>query len=313
MEKLLVLAIGGNSLLADPDHKDINSQYDTCQKTCGYVFELIQAGYKVVLTHGNGPQVGFILRRAELALSELHSLPLDICVADTQGSIGYMLQKGMYHWSQKNKKALNVSTIVTQVLVDPKDKAFQDPRKPIGSFLDEKTALERKKNDGWDIVEDAGRGYRRVVPSPKPLKIIELDAIKALLATDFLVIAAGGGGIPVFESESGGYQGVEAVIDKDHSSSLLANELDANYLVISTGVEKVSLHFGKKNQQDLDKITVKEAEQYIKEEHFSKGSMLPKVEAAVAFVKRGGEAAIITAPYRLKEALQGKTGTWIVA
>ena len=253
--KLIVVAIGGNSLIVDPSHQTVEDQYRNCLKTCQSIVHLMCEGYNVVITHGNGPQVGFILRRSELALHELHPVPLDYCGADTQGAIGYMIQKALRNEFYKRSIKKQAVTVVTQVEVDPEDSAFENPSKPIGSFLDEETAIERMKS-GQTFVEDAGRGWRQVVPSPKPMQIVEVDAIKNLLNAGFVVVAVGGGGIPVVERPSGFIRGIEAVIDKDFASSLLANNIGAELLVISTAVEKVALNYKKPNQQWLDEMSV---------------------------------------------------------
>ena len=309
--KLAVVAIGGNSLIIDKNRKTIPDQFDAVRETASHLADMIEAGWDLVVTHGNGPQVGFILRRSELSLHELHPVPLDYCGADTQGAIGYMIQKALRNEFYKRSIQKQAVTAVTQVEVDSEDPAFENPSKPIGSFLDEDTARERMKT-GQTFVEDSGRGWRQVVPSPKPKQIVEVDAIKNLLGAGFVVIAAGGGGIPVVERPSGFIRGIEAVIDKDFASSLLANNIGADLLVISTAVEKVAIHFNQPNQQWLSQITVAEAEKYIEEGHFAPGSMLPKIQAVIKFIKNGGQKALITDPPNLKRALNGETGTWIV-
>jgi carbamate kinase len=236
---------------------------------------------------------------------------MDYCGADTQGAIGYMAQKALHNEFKKRGIKKHAVTVVTQVQVDAEDPAFEKPSKPVGSFLDEATAKERMA-EGQDFVEDAGRGWRRVVPSPLPVNIIEVDAIKQLIESGFSVIAVGGGGIPVVEKEDGDLRGVEAVIDKDFASGLLANLIRADLLIISTAVEKVAVNFNKPDQKWLDEMTVAEAEQYIAEGHFAPGSMLPKVQAIVKFLKEGGKKALITDPPNIQRALRGETGTWIV-
>ena len=310
-KKVAVVAIGGNALIIDKTKKTIPDQFDAIKQTMGHIADMIEEGYDVVVTHGNGPQVGFILRRSELALHELHPVPLDYCGADTQGAIGYMAQKALRNEFKRRGIEKETATVVTQVLVDKDDPAFQNPSKPVGSFLDEETARERMAK-GQDFIEDAGRGWRRVVPSPLPEHIIEVEAINTLIEKGFTVIGVGGGGIPVIEKENGNLRGVEAVIDKDFASGLLANLIDADLLLISTAVEKVALNFNKPNQTWLDEMTVAEAEQYIEEGHFAPGSMLPKIQAIVKFLKEGGEKALITDPPNIERALKGETGTWIV-
>jgi carbamate kinase len=272
---------------------------------------MIQTGWKVVVTHGNGPQVGFILRRSEIARHELHEVPLDSCGADTQGAIGYMFQRALHNEFKQRGLNRQAVTVVTQVLVDKNAPAFQKPTKPIGSFMSEADAQVKIAKEGWTMVEDAGRGWRRVVASPKPQRIIERDAIHALIEENFVVIAVGGGGIPVIENEHGDLTGMEAVIDKDYGGALMANSLPAEVFVIATAVEKVAINFNKPNQQWLDRLTVAEAQQYLAEGHFAKGSMGPKIEAALQFIERGGQTAIITNPENLTRALAGETGTRI--
>ena len=309
--KVAVVAVGGNALVKDKNKQTVEDQFDAARDTMGHIAEMIKAGWNVVLSHGNGPQVGFILRRSELSLHELHPVPLDYCGADTQGAIGYMFQKALNnHFEEKgmDKKAL---TVVTMVEVDKNDPAFQNPTKPIGSFLDEETAKDRMKT-GKTFVEDAGRGWRQVVPSPKPMRIVEVDAIKTLVDAGFVVVASGGGGIPVVEKEDGGLIGIEAVIDKDFASALLAETIKADLLLISTAVEKVAINFNKPDVKWLDKMTVAEAKQYIAEGHFAPGSMLPKIQACIDFLEKGGEKALSTDPENIPRALNGETGTWIV-
>jgi carbamate kinase len=277
----------------------------------GHIADMIAAGWNVVVTHGNGPQVGFILRRSELALHELHPVPLDYCGADTQGAIGYMFQKALRNHFMQRGLQRQVATVVTQVLVDNDDPGFAAPNKPIGSFVDETVARERM-TEGQQFVEDAGRGWRRVVASPQPQAIMEKNVIETLIAAGVIVIAVGGGGIPVIEREDGSLKGVEAVIDKDRASSLLANVINADLLLISTAVEKVAIHFKTSDETWLDKMTIAEAKQYLAEGHFAPGSMAPKVEACIAFIERGGRQALITNPANMTRALNGETGTWIV-
>jgi carbamate kinase len=272
---------------------------------------MIDEGWNVVITHGNGPQVGFILRRSELSLHELHPVPLDYCGADTQGAIGYMIQKALRNEFIHRGIEKNAVTVVTQVLVDRNDPAFKNPSKPIGSFVDEDTAQTRM-SDGQIFIEDAGRGWRRVVPSPKPVHIIEVEAIRNLIEDGFIVIAVGGGGIPVIEKGNGNLRGVEAVIDKDFASGLLATSLNADLLLISTAIEQVALNYNSPKQVWLDEITVSEAKKYIEEGHFAPGSMRPKMQAVVDFLERGGERALITDPSNIRRALSGQTGTWVL-
>ncbi len=311
-KKVAVVAVGGNSLIKDKAHQTIADQYNAAQESIAHIVDMIEAGWDVVITHGNGPQVGFILRRSELSAHELHEVPLDYCGADSQGAIGYMFERALYREMVERGMDKTAAAIVTQTVVGKDDPAFANPSKPIGTFMEEAAAKERAENDGWVVVEDAGRGWRRVVPSPKPLDIIEAPAIKTLINAGIIVVAVGGGGIPVVINDEGTLSGIEAVIDKDFSSSLLATEIDADLFVISTAVEKVSLNFNTPEQIDLDKITVAEAKQYIKDGQFAKGSMLPKVEAIIKFLEKGGKQALITDPPSIGSALRGETGTWIV-
>lgn len=310
--KLIVIAIGGNSLIEDSKHVTVSSQYEAAKKTAHHIARLIKAGNRVVIAHGNGPQVGYILRRAELSQKVLHTVPLDSCVADTQGAIGYQLQNALDNELLLDGVKKSVATVVTQVEVKDDDPSFSNPTKPIGSFMSEEDAKERAEKDGWAVVEDAGRGWRRVVASPKPVSIIELETIRCLLDNGIVVIAAGGGGIPVVKREDGTLSGREAVIDKDLAAAMLAKDLNADLFVISTAVEKVALNFGKPDQKNLDTINLEEADRYIKEGHFAKGSMLPKMEAVTDFVKTTGNMGIITDPANLYDALYGDKGTKVI-
>ncbi len=315
-KKVAVVAVGGNSLITDKNNPDVPHQWGAVRETCCHLADMIEEGWTLVITHGNGPQVGYILRRNELAAGEVHTTPLDIIDADTQGSIGYMLQQALrnelYSRGINNKPVVSV---ITQVLVDKNDPSFQNPSKPIGGFLEEAAAREFEK-EGWQVVEDAGRGWRRVVVSPMPLEVVEQDAIKTLIAADNIVIAVGGGGIPVVENREGELRqlsGVYAVIDKDRATSLLASQIDADLLLISTAVEKVALNFGKENEKWLDSMTLAEARQYLAEGiHFSPGSMAPKIEAVITFLENGGKRALITNPANIARALRGETGTFVV-
>jgi len=309
---LAVVAVGGNALIKDKAHQTVQDQYEAAVETMGHIVGMIDMGWDVVVTHGNGPQVGFILRRSELASHELHEVPLDYCGADTQGAIGYMFQQILHNQFLAKSMDKNAVTVVTQTIVDREDPAFKNPTKPIGSFMDEAQAREKMKTEGWTMVEDAGRGWRRVVPSPIPQRIVEADAIQSLIRAGFVVVAVGGGGIPVIETPDGNLVGVEAVIDKDFGSSILASMINADLFLISTAVEKVAINFNKPDQKWLDKLTTSEAKQYIEEGHFAKGSMLPKIQAILKFMELGGRQALITDPEHIMEALQGKTGTWIV-
>ena len=310
--KTVVIAIGGNSLIKDEKHMSVADQYAAVCETAQHIANLIERGFRVVITHGNGPQVGFILLRSEHSRGLLHEVPLDSIGADTQGAIGYQIQQAMGNELRKRNVKKSVATVITQSLVDRNDPAFQKPTKPIGQFYKKQDAEDRMRVEEWTMVEDAGRGWRRVVASPKPVRIIEADAIRRLVEDGFIVVAVGGGGIPVVQDEQGNLQGSAAVIDKDLASAVLAKEIAADLLIISTAVEKVYLNFGKPDQKALDKITVAEAKQYMKEGHFKPGSMLPKIQACIQFIEAGGTEALITCPEVLPAALEGKTGTRIV-
>ncbi len=310
-KKLAVLAIGGNSLIKDPTHQSVPDQFAVTRETCRHIARMLQTGWNVVITHGNGPQVGYILRRCELGLSELHPVPLDSIGADTQGAIGYMIQQCLQNEFLRTGLGLKPVSVVTQVRVDADDPAFARPAKPIGSFMDEQTARRRAEQEGWDIREDAGRGWRRVVASPLPREIVELGAIRSLIRQGFVVIAVGGGGIPVVRQEDGSLKGTAAVIDKDHASALLARELRADLFMISTAVDRVYLDYGKPGQRALDRLTLAEARRYLAAGHFPGGSMGPKIEAICSFLESGGRRAVITRPEDLAEALAGKKGTHI--
>jgi carbamate kinase len=310
--KLIVIAIGGNSLIEDAKHVTVHAQYEAARKTAHHIVRLVQAGNRVVIAHGNGPQVGYILLRAEYSRKILHDVPLDSCVADTQGAIGYQLQMALDNEFIQVGLHPQVTTIVTQVEVDAKDPSFDAPSKPIGSFMSKEDAKEMMEKNGWVCKEDAGRGWRRVVPSPKPTHIIEIETIRALTEAGVVVIAAGGGGIPVVRESNGMLSGRDAVIDKDLAAAMLAKQLNADLFVISTAVEKVCLNFGKPNQQTLDTINLEEAGKFMEAGHFAPGSMLPKIQAMVDFVGHTGNTGLITDPAHIYDALYGNAGTKIV-
>jgi carbamate kinase len=312
VNKLAVVAIGGNSLIKDEAHRTVPDQFNAVRETAVHIADMIEQGWNVVITHGNGPQVGFILLRAEYSRKVLHPVPLDSCGADTQGAIGYMIQQALHNEFVRRDIQRQCVTVVTQVLVDRNDPALHNPSKPIGSFYKEEEAREKMEKEGWVMVEDAGRGWRRVVASPQPQEIIERAAIDTLIKNGFIVVAVGGGGIPVVSDEKGNLTGVEGVIDKDLASSLLATQLEADLLLISTAVEKAAINFKKPDQRDLDRITLSEAKRYYAEGHFAKGSMGPKVLAVINYLERGGKAALITMPETIGKALAGETGTWVV-
>jgi carbamate kinase len=313
--KVAVVAIGGNSLIKDGKHQSVEDQYLAAKETCLHIADMIEAGWDVAIGHGNGPQVGFILRRSEIASKAegMHEVPLDVCGADSQGAIGYSLTQNLQNELKKRGVSKSVCTIITQVLVDRNDPAFKNPSKPIGSFMDEAEAKRRAKELGWDVVEDAGRGWRRVVASPIPQKVVELDSVENLIKAGTIIVTVGGGGIPVVEDEQGNLVGTAAVIDKDYASSLLARLIKADLLLISTAVEKVCLNYGKPEQKDIERMTLAEAKQYLAEgKHFAKGSMAPKIQAIIWFLENGGKQALITNPENIGRALRGETGTWIV-
>jgi len=313
--KLAVIAIGGNSLIADKAHQTVEDQYQAAKQTTCHIADMIEQGWDVAIGHGNGPQVGFILRRSEIAakVEGMHEVPLDVCGADSQGAIGYALQQNLQNELYQRGIKKKVVTVITQVLVDQNDPAFQKPSKPIGGFMDADEAKRRTEEQGWSVVEDAGRGWRRVVASPLPGEIVELETVETLLERGIVTITVGGGGIPVVDPGDGNYHGVAAVIDKDYASSLLAQKISADMFVISTAVEKVALNFGKPDEKLLDKMTLPEAKAYLAEgTHFAKGSMAPKIQAVIWFLENGGKQALITNPENIGRALKGETGTWIV-
>jgi carbamate kinase len=310
MGRLAVVAIGGNSLIRDADHQTVQDQNETISETSRHIARMVHHGYDVIITHGNGPQVGFILLRSELARNFLHPVPLDACDADTQGALGYAIQRSLGNEFRRLGIEKNVATLITQVVVDRDDPAFQTPSKPIGPFYDRKEALAKAQNEGWAVKEDSGRGYRRLVASPFPRRIVELDAVRTLVSSGFVVVAAGGGGIPVVE-ENGDLVGVEAVIDKDHASSLLARDLGVDLFLICTSVPRVYLHFGTDLERPLDAMTVEQASRYLEEGHFAEGSMAPKIRASISYLEAVDGQVIITSPELIEDALEEKAGTRI--
>jgi carbamate kinase len=314
-KKVAVVAVGGNSLIKDAKKVSVEDQEQALRETAHHIVDMIVAGWDVAIGHGNGPQVGYILRRSEIAakMEGMHEIPLDVCGADTQGAIGYEFQQALQNELYTRGIQKNVCTVITQTLVDQNDPAFQNPSKPIGSFMDEAEAKRRQQEMGWTVVEDAGRGWRRVVPSPLPKEIVELGSVKTLIDAGVTVITVGGGGIPVVDSGNGEYRGTAAVIDKDFASSLLASEVKADLFLIATAVEKVAINFGKPDQKWLDQISLAEARQYLAEGiHFAKGSMAPKIQAVIRYLEAGGKMAIITNPENIGRALNGETGTRIL-
>lgn len=313
MGKRIVIALGGNAL-----GKNLPEQMEAVQHTARAIVDLIEQGNEVIVVHGNGPQVGMIANAmTELTRSDPQKYipcPLSVCGAMSQGYIGYDLQNALREEMERRGITCGVATVLTQVEVDPEDPAFKNPTKPIGSFMTEDEAEQLKRDRGYDFVEDSGRGYRRVVASPKPRRIVELDTISSLVAADHVVIACGGGGIPVLPTGNHHLKGAAAVIDKDFAAELLAESLDADYLVILTAVEKVAVNFGKPDQQWLDELTPETAGKYVDEGQFAPGSMLPKVQAAVKFaVSKPGRSALITLLDRAADGIAGKTGTIVRA
>lgn len=316
MGKFVVVAIGGNSLVRDNGRESIEDQYEAVREIAANIADMVQEGVDVVVTHGNGPQVGFTLRRSEIAheVIGMHSVPLVNCVADTQGGIGYQVQQALTNEFLARGIQKKVATVITQVEVSADDPNFQNPTKPVGSFLTLEQAEELKRqHPDWVFIEDSGRGYRRVVPSPKPIDIVEKDAIRSLIDSGYVVIAVGGGGIPVVRDEQNSYTGIDAVIDKDFATSLLAEQIDAESLIITTGVPRVFINFGKPNQMALEEITVDQTKQYVQEGHFPAGSMLPKIEASLSFLAKANRKVIITNPESLKDAIKNEAGTHIIS
>jgi len=314
MNKLAVIAIGGNSLIKDKKHQFVKDQYDAICETVKYVVDIIEKGYEVIITHGNGPQVGFIMRRSEIAqkTEHMHPVPLVNCDADTQGAIGYQIQQAVQNELYKRNIKKRAVSIVTQVEVDINDSAFKKPIKPIGEFYDKEQVDKMKEaNPTWIILKDSNRGYRRVVASPTPQNIIEIDAIKTLIENKFVVIAVGGGGIPVVKDNKGIIHGINAVIDKDYATSLLAIQLNADLFIISTAVKNVYTNYGKQSEKEINHITLEKLKILKKQGHFSKGSMLPKINSVINFVEQSKKEAIITNPSNLKKAIEKKAGTFI--
>jgi carbamate kinase len=307
--KTVVVALGGNMLLRKGESGTFDAQLENAKRTAKRIADLIQRGYRVVITHGNGPQVGSILIQQEKGKDEVPEMPLDVCVAESQGEIGYMLQRTLREELMRRRIKRPVATIVTQVLVDERDGAFKKPTKPIGPFYSKKEANKLSRKTGYLFKEDAGRGYRRVVPSPQPKEIVEKDAIKRMIKGGVIVIASGGGGIPVVRKRNK-FRGVEAVIDKDLAAAVLAEDVDADMLIILTDVKAVFLNYRKGCEMELRKTTPEYASNYMKEGHFAPGSMGPKVQAAIEFALKGGKA-IITSPKFLEAALKGDAGTLI--
>jgi carbamate kinase len=310
MPKLVLVAVGGNALIRSGQKGTAQEQFENAVETANVVIQLIKAGYQVVLTHGNGPQVGAALVRSELAAAHAYRMPLDCCVAATQGEIGYVLQYAMWQALQVERLDTLVVSLVTQVLVDSNDPAFRKPSKPVGPFYTRDEAERYRDLFGWNIVEDSSRGYRRVVASPEPKGIVELEAIRACIDRGMVVIAGGGGGVPVFNDHDI-TKGVEAVIDKDHTSAILASQLGADNFAIETDEENVCLNYRRPSEKKLSHLNVAECRRYLEEGQFPEGSMGPKIRASIVFLERGGREAVITDARHLVEAVEGRGGTRI--
>lgn len=310
-KKVAVIALGGNALIGEGQKGTIAEQFENVCKSLDGIISCLKQGFAVVITHGNGPQVGNLLLMVEASRNQVPELSLGVCVADTEGAIGYMIQQSLTNRLRKEGIDRCVVTVLTQVIVDKDDKAFAHPTKPIGPFFTQEEAERFQREKGWHIVEDSHRGYRRVVASPNPMKIVEERAVKTLLEAGDIAIAAGGGGIPVILKEDGDLVGVDVVIDKDLASAVLARDIKADCLMLLTGVECVFLNFKQSNEQAVSRLTGKEAQKYLQEGHFPPGSMGPKIQAAINFLTWGGKLAIITSIDKVKDALDGRTGTTI--
>ncbi|MBR9978819.1 MAG: carbamate kinase [Bacteroidetes bacterium] len=313
MSRTALIAIGGNSLIRAGERGTIEEQLSNAHATARSLAAMVQRGWRIVITHGNGPQVGAALLRSERAAGEVYTHPLDVCVATTQSEIGYLLQRAMEYELRTLGLSTPVTTVLTQVRVDAADPAFLNPSKPIGPFYSKQEAEQKRRKLGWDIVEDSARGYRRVVASPEPKEIFEQHIIRHLLDQGMIVIACGGGGIPVIEHKDHRVEGSEAVIDKDRASALLAAELNVDLFAISTDARHVYLDFKKPTQRALDRITVDELQRHYDDGQFPPGSMGPKVESAMRFLRDGGREVIITSFEYLTDAIEGDDGTHIVS
>jgi carbamate kinase len=311
--RLAVVAFGGNALLRPEDRGTQEEQIARARQAARWLAEIVRHGYKLIVVHGNGPQVGNILVQAEEASTKIPPQTLDVAVAQTEGSIGFMLQQAIRNRLESIGLGGEVTTILTEVEVDPNDVGFKRPTKPVGPFFTRYRAEALERDLGWTMREDSGRGWRKVVASPRPMEILNLNTISHMVDTAKVLIAAGGGGIPVVRGRDGQWRGVEAVIDKDFASALLAAKLEADLYVVLTGVPKVAVDFGKPSQRFLDRMTVDEAEKHLADGQFPAGSMGPKIEAAIQFVRASGREVLITDVEHLREALDGKDGTLIVA
>ncbi|MDY0096106.1 MAG: carbamate kinase [Candidatus Vecturithrix sp.] len=311
-KKLAVVALGGNAIMQKGEEGNIHQQFANTRKTLNAIMELIRRDYRLVITHGNGPQVGNLFLMVEATRDVVPEIPLGVCVADTQGQMGYMIQQSLQNRLIREGYDRQVMTLVTQVIVDRNDPSFQNPTKPIGPFYTKEEAEKIQQERGWRMVEDSGRGYRLVVASPIPQRILETDVVQMLLEEDVIVIAVGGGGIPVVIEPDGTYEGVEVVVDKDYASSVLARDLRADLFIVLTGVDKIAINFNTPNQKTFDQLTIAEALAYADQGHFPPGSMGPKVKAAIDFLQHGGHEVIITSLDKVGEALEGKNGTRII-
>jgi len=312
MNKKVVLALGGNAIIQPSQKGTIAEQFRNTRESLGGIVELIHQGYQLAITHGNGPQVGNMLIQQNAGIEKgIAPLPLGVLNAATEGTMGYMIEQCLQNCLKMNNIKRDVITVLSQVVVDKNDPSVQNPTKPVGPFYNETQAEMLKREFGWQMIEDSGRGYRQVVPSPIPMDIVPFQTIKRLVEENNIVIACGGGGIPVFIDDHGNFEGVDAVIDKDFASALLATKINADLLVILTGVDKVCIDYGKSSQRELEKMTLDEALKYMDEGQFPKGSMGPKIQAAVKFIQNGGRRVLITSIEKIVDAIEGKTGTII--
>lgn len=311
-KKLAVVALGGNAITRESEEGDIYQQFANTRRSLTGVVDLIRDGYHVVITHGNGPQIGNYLIRVEAARDLVPPIPLGVAVADTEGGMGYMIEQSLQNMLHREGMPRKVATLLTQVIVDKNDPSILNPTKFIGPFYTETRAKALAKERGWSVLEDQGRGWRRVVPSPIPVEIVEKEFVRELIDNDVIVIACGGGGIPVYVEEDGTYEGVDGVIDKDRASAILARDVSAEELYLLTSVEKVSIHFHSKDQKDFDLLTIDEAKHYLKQNQFPAGSMGPKIESAIHFLEWGGKEVVITSVEKLTQARRGETGTRII-
>jgi carbamate kinase len=313
--KLAVIAVGGNSLVKSEDKKSLEDQYRVVSETAHHIAGLIEDGWDIAIGHGNGPQLGFTLRRSEIALRTegIPAFPMDICIAENQAEMGYALQQNLQNEMVLRKIDKQIVTIIAQTLVDKNDPGYSRPSKPVGSFMTEEEALRCRAEFKWDVMDDAGRGWRRVVPSPFPKRILEMETITTLVKSGAVVITAGGGGIPVVDRGDGTHVGIIGAVDKDLAASLMSQQLHADLFVISTAVDRVAINFGRENQTWFDRMTLSEARKYLAEGvHFTRGAMAPKVQSIIWFMENGGKKALITNPENIGNALRGKAGTWFV-